>query len=67
MESNVQVRCMKNDLPLIKAIKDECIIEFQKMIKQECNREIHCNMIIDENNMLDEKNNNRFYLKQFFI
>lgn len=60
MESEVQVRCMKKDIPLVESIKDECVAEFEKMIKKECNKDIKCNLKIDHNNLLDEKNNNRF-------
>lgn len=67
MEQDVQIRCMKKDIALVESIKDECVSDFEKLIKQECARDLKVRVIIDTNNMLDEKNNNRFCLKQFFV
>ena len=58
MEQDVQIRCMKKDIALVESIKDECVSDFEKLIKQECARDLKVRVIIDTNNMLDEKNNN---------
>ena len=60
---------LKDDLKrrLIDTINEECVSDFEKLIKQECARDLKVRVIIDTNNMLDEKNNNRFCLKQFFV
>lgn len=59
MESNVQIRCMKKDIPLVESIMEQCSREFQEMVKKECNKDIKCNLMIDTNNMLDENHKNR--------
>lgn len=56
MESHVQIRCMKKDVQLIRGIISQCVSEFQTLIKKECNRDIKCEISIDENNYLENAN-----------
>ena len=59
MEPQVQIRCMKKDVPLIESIMEQCSKEFQAMVKKECNKDLKVQLMVDTNNYLDEKNTNR--------
>lgn len=66
METDIQLRCLKADTPILESLLEECANDYNQIIRKECKKEMNVKLSIDKNNYLDEKWNNRLIFSYYF-